>query len=80
MVIHYEVHHYLPHITIIISTPSHYYLIPVSPPSNLAATIYEAGSEIVATSYHPLSCSNFTTKLLIPALHQWYKDEYFQGT
>ena len=43
------------------------------------ATVYEQGSEIIAESYHALSSTKLTTRLLLPALQQWYREEYFDG-
>jgi len=46
---------------------------------SFVAIVYEQGAEIIAESYHALSSSKFTTRLLVPALHQWYREEYNEG-
>ena len=44
------------------------------------STVYEQGAEITAQTYHPLSSSLFITKISIPALHKWYRDDHFHDS
>ena len=40
------------------------------------STVYEQGGEIAVSTYHPLSCTLYVSKISIQCLEEWYRSEY----